>query len=309
MTALLRVFCPAKVNLSLKVLGLRSDGYHEIETVMQSVSLQDVLNLQRGPGLSVGCSHPLVPAGEDNLVYKAASRLRQRYAPEAGAAIYIEKNIPLAAGLAGGSSDAAGAIRGLNRLWNLNLSREEMLEVASEVGSDVPFCLEGGTALATGRGERVFSLPSLTDCWMVLVTPPLEVSTAQVYRAYRREYGDPDWDTGRLLAAIQAGDRAGLAECLHNDLERVTEAWYGEIGSIKREMRELGMRGVLMSGSGPTVFGLADDREQAVRAAEQLRLRYRDVFVVVTLEPQELEANNMGMGDSNEPAAIGAGQA
>ncbi|NPV92643.1 MAG: 4-(cytidine 5'-diphospho)-2-C-methyl-D-erythritol kinase [Firmicutes bacterium] len=285
---LIRVPCPAKINLTLKVLGKRADGYHELETVMQSVSLLDVLHISDTPGtLEVGCTHPLVPVGEENLVYKAAKMMRERYAPAAGASIQIEKNIPLAAGLAGGSSDAAGTIRGLNHLWGLNLTPQEMEETASLVGSDVTFCLRGGTALARGRGELISPLPRLTGLWLVLVKPPLEVSTGAVYQAYRPGDSENRRDTRRMLEAVASNNLNMIAENLFNDLELVTRAWYPEIEAIKQELREYGARGVLMSGSGPTVFGVVDGPERARSLAELFRDRYPESYAVYGLPPLE----------------------
>lgn len=290
MSALLRVFCPAKINLSLKVIGKREDGYHDLETIMQSISIQDVLNITLLPeGLEVRSSHPQVPPGEDNLVYKAASLLRERYAPAAGASIDIVKNIPLAAGLAGGSADAAGAIRGLNHLWNLGLGRDEMEAVASEIGSDVVFCLQGGTALARGRGELVSPLPGLKDRWLVVVKPPFEISTASVYRAYQLGKPGEGKLTREMIGAIASNDLVKIAENLFNDLEKVAAAWYPEIESIKREIKAGGALGALMSGSGPTVFGLTESREQALEIAGQFAGRYQEVFTACTMPAQEIQ--------------------
>ena len=290
MSALLRVFCPAKINLTLKVVDKREDGYHDLETIMQSINIQDVLNLTLLPrGLEVKSNHPQVPLGADNLVYKAASLLRERYAPTAGASVYIEKNIPLAAGLAGGSADAAGVIRGLNHLWNLGLSRDEMAVAASEIGSDVVFCLQGGTALARGRGELVSPLPGLKDRWMVVVKPPFEISTASVYRAYRLDKPGEGPLTQEMIEAIGSSDLVKIAENLFNDLEKVTIAWYPEIEGIKQEMRASGALGALMSGSGPTVFGLVESREQALSIAGRFAGRYPEVFTACTLPSQEIQ--------------------
>jgi len=284
MTALIWELCPAKINLGLAVLGERADGYHEIETVMQSVSLYDCLFFSPETSvINVISTHPEVPDGDRNLVYRAARLIQERYCPEAGATIVLEKRIPLAAGLAGGSTDAAGAIRGLNRLWELGLGEEEQQALAQELGSDVVFCLHGGTALARGRGEIVSQLPDWDGRWVVLVRPPLAVSTAEVYHAFRVKNSGTRQRLQTLLQALWENDWRETAGKLYNDLEQVTLKWFPEIVDIKQEMLQNGAGGVLMSGSGPSVFGLFPDLDRARRTAQRFQAKYSDVFIVESL--------------------------
>lgn len=269
------VTCPAKINLALRVLGQRDDGYHEIDSVMHSISLADRLFLRLLPqGLKVESDHPAVPAGEDNLVYKAASLLQQSYSPRWGAVVRLEKRIPVAAGLAGGSSDAAGVIRGLNQLWQLGLTQVEMLEVAQRVGSDVPFCLVGGAARVQGRGERVHPIESIGGWWVVLVRPQVEVSTAAVYRAWNpRQGGNPDTFPA-LLASLRTGRPEEIGRHLVNDLEPITAAYYPVVYEIKERLLSLGALGAVMSGSGPTVLALVADEKQGQEIACRMRGEY-----------------------------------
>lgn len=273
----------AKINLGLAVLGCRADGYHEVDMVMQAVSLGDVLTLEPAENISVEVSRPDLPGGPDNLAYRAAALLQKVTGQRRGVRIYIEKNIPLAAGLAGGSADAAAVLRGLNRLWNLGLSVRELMELGAALGSDVPFCLLGGTARARGRGEVVEPLPSLAGRGVVLVKPAFGVSTPRVYRLHDQLPPRPPGELGPLLAALERGDWAGLCAALVNDLERATLTLHPELAAIKQALREAGALGVLMSGSGPTVFGLCADEQAARQVAAGLSLAGCWVDVSVTV--------------------------
>ena len=281
----LTIACPAKINLSLRVLGLRDDGYHEIDSVMHSISLADRLFLRLLPeGIRVETEHPAVPAGEGNLVYKAAFLLQQRCSPPRGAEIRLEKRIPVAAGLAGGSSDAAGAIRGLNQLWQLGLTEAEMLDVAQQVGSDVPFCLLGGAARVQGRGELVSPVKSTGGWWAVLVCPRIAVSTAAVYRAWDLNPQQGPDTLCALLAALRSGRPEEIGKHLVNDLEPVTAGCYPVIYEIKERMLALGAAGAVMSGSGPAVVALAADEKQAQRIAGRLAEEYSSLAEVLAVQ-------------------------
>ena len=271
----------AKINLTLDVIRKRTDGYHEVEMVMQSVDLCDRLTFQQNHTsrieLSSNISH--IPLDERNLVYKAAELIRQEYGIKSGVAIYIDKHIPVAAGLAGGSSDAAATLRGLNQFWNLGLSFEQLRMLGSRIGSDVPFCIEGGTAIATGRGERLESITPLPPFWIVLVKPSISVSTADVYRNLKIDEITEHPSAERMTEAICTGDLNQVADCLGNVLESVTFKMHPEVEKIKQQLIKFGAAGALMSGSGPTLYGLVDREAKAMRMYHALRGFAREVYV------------------------------
>ncbi len=261
----------AKINLALDVLGRRPDGYHEVAMVMQSVALADKVTLTAAADISVTADIADLDCGPSNLAYRAAALLRDRCGVDRGVRIALEKNIPLAAGLAGGSADAAAILRGLNELWRLSLTPTELEEFGAALGSDVPFCLRGGTVLATGRGEALAPLPALPRVWVVLAKPPVAVSTAWVYGNYRGERVAVRPDVAGMKACLAGGDLQGVAARLGNVLETVTVPAHPEIAALKAAMLEQGAMASLMSGSGPTVFGLVDDRRRAEKIAAALK--------------------------------------
>ncbi|WP_093338750.1 4-(cytidine 5'-diphospho)-2-C-methyl-D-erythritol kinase [Salibacterium halotolerans] len=272
---------PAKINLSLDVLGKRSDGYHEVKMVMTQVDLSDRLDMEpREDGLiHVEMSEGSLPADSRNLAHQAAVLLKQHGGTKMGASIYIYKNIPVAAGLAGGSSDAAAALRGLNELWKLGLSLSELAELGAELGSDVPFCVHGGTALATGRGECIEKIPEPPSCWVVLAKPPVGVSTGDIYKRMRTEdISSTSADT--MSAAVRDYNYNAICRSLHNALEQVTLPMYPEIRQIKERMRASGVDAALMSGSGPTVFGLVKKEAKLHRVYNALRGFCDQVYAV-----------------------------
>ncbi len=268
----MRILAKAKINLTLDVLHKRSDGYHEVEMVMQSLELADCVDLAlREDGkISLTVDRSDLPADVRNLAYRAALLLQRDSGVGVGADINLYKKIPLAAGLAGGSADAAAVLWGLNRIWRLDLPLEELERLGAELGSDVPFCLRGGTVLASGRGERLESLPSMPDCAVVLVKLPVSVSTAWVYGQYGTAKAVCHPDTGGMLAALAAHDLAAVAAKVGNVLENVTVAAWPEIAAVKAELVRRGAKAVLMSGSGPTVFALAEDEAAALELASGL---------------------------------------
>lgn len=280
----------AKVNLALEVIGKRRDGYHEVAMVMQSVSLCDSVALSLcDAGITVCCDRADLPCDETNLAYRAAALLRQECGAPGGVRVELAKRIPLAAGLAGGSSDAAAVLRGLNRLWRLSLSRNELEALAARLGSDVPFCLWGGTALATGRGEILEPLEDFSGYGVVLVNPPLQVSTAWVYGNYRGGTRPPLPDIRSMRQAIGQRDFPQVAGQLFNDLETVTVPAFPEIGRWKAELSAAGAAGVLMSGSGPTVFALTPDPLSARHLAERILLKPGvNLFVAETTAREEI---------------------
>lgn len=269
----------AKINLTLDVIGKRPDGYHEVAMVMQTIDLYDRITLTAVDGdIEVSANNPEIPLGPANLVYKAAELLRPG-GFSGGVHIHIEKNIPMAAGLAGGSTDAAAVLQGLNRLWRLNRSIEDLLELGSRIGSDVPFCILGGTALAAGRGEKLTPLKAAPAMWLVLAKPPVGVSTKEVYGRFEPELVDRRPDNEAMIGALVAGDTHAVTENLVNVLESVTLRLYPEVAALKESMIRAGAQAALMSGSGPTVFGLVPDRIIAEQVAERLKQEFPAGFV------------------------------
>jgi len=285
---------PAKINLALKVLGRREDGYHEVETVYQMVRFGDVLRIRRQPhGITVGSTHPELPCGPANLVWKAACALSERCRVPLGVHITIEKHITIAAGLGGGSSNAAAALLGLNALYRLDVGKEELLEIARTLGADVPFFLSGPAALGTGRGDILHPLRPGWRASVLLVCPNVSLSTRAVYEKLNSRLTQHPYDISILLRALQGRELAGIGELLHNDLEAVSIADHPVIRTIKDELRELGAEGALMSGSGPTVFGLFRDGAVARRAGKALQRaswRVIETETAADVEPPDADA-------------------
>ncbi|WP_335872091.1 4-(cytidine 5'-diphospho)-2-C-methyl-D-erythritol kinase [Bacillus sp. 2205SS5-2] len=277
----LMVKAPAKINLSLDVLHKRPDGFHEVEMVMTTIDLADRIELEELPAnhISILSQNRFVPDDKRNLAYQAAQLLKGRYRINKGVAITIDKTIPVAAGLAGGSSDAAATLKGLNELWRLGLSMQELAELGSEIGSDVSFCVYGGTALATGRGEKITHISAPPNCWVILAKPSLGVSTADVYRNLKlNNVKHPN--TSEMLKALSESSYDGMCEHLGNVLESVTLNLYPEVAQIKDQMQRFGADAVLMSGSGPTVFGLVEHESRVPRIYNGLRGFCDQVYAV-----------------------------
>jgi 4-diphosphocytidyl-2-C-methyl-D-erythritol kinase len=281
------VRAPAKVNLFLEVLGKRKDGYHEIATLMVAVNLEDTLVLrENGPEtIALDCDQPELTTGAENLVVRAARLLQERTGCRRGAAIQLIKRIPLAAGLAGGSTDAAATLAGLNRLWELGLSAQELTSLGSELGSDIPFFFSSGAAWCTGRGEHVEPLELSSPLYLVLVCPQQGLSTAEVYQ---RVIIPPEPVSGEIIReAVRRGDVETAGRHLHNRLQPAAVGSYPLIGQLCQELAELGPAGVLMSGSGSSVFALCRDQSEAWRIHRRLRsgpeeLSGRRMFMVRT---------------------------
>jgi len=273
----------AKINLTLDVLHKRTDGFHEVEMVMQAIELADILSLEEkcGQDISILTNIPHLPCDHRNLAYQAAMLIKDVCQVKQGVHIFLEKNIPMSAGLAGGSTDAAGVLLGLNHLWKLGLSLKELEALGARLGSDVPFCLRGGTMLATGRGEILAPLAELPSCYVVLAKPRIGVSTAWVYGKYRGHEGIEHPDATSVKLALEQGDLVGVAKRLGNVLESVTMNEYPQIAKLKARMIEYGAMASLMSGSGPTVFGLVEDKDKAEYIAAKLR-KQKDVEVIIT---------------------------
>lgn len=275
----LQLDAPAKINWYLAVLGRRADGYHELLTLFQTLSLADRVELEASRGIEVRSDLPSLPPGPGNLAYRAAETLARAAAAEGrpvpGVRILLEKRIPVGAGLGGGSSDAAAVLSGCNRLWGLDWPVRRLERLAAELGADVPFFLVGGTAWGRGIGERLEPLPEMPRFWLVLVKPPVSVLTGEVYGRLALSAGKKTLsETAPLVAALERGDARLLGRHLHNDLEEVTARLHPEIRDIQGFLRREGAAGALMSGSGPTVFGLARDEAQARQLAERLKATY-----------------------------------
>lgn len=253
----------AKVNLALEVLGKRGDGYHEIATVLQAVDLFDRLTMETADILSLHADDPELPTDDGNLVMRAARLLQKTAGIEKGARLRLQKRIPVAAGLGGGSSDAAATLLGLNRLWGLRWPRARLQELAVELGMDVPFFLGTGRAVARGRGERLQALPGGGGYALVLVNPRTPLSTREVYGRVPAGWHAEPTGTERVIEALRRRNVAALAAALTNNLERVVEPVLPVIGRMKAALLAAGALGAIMSGSGPTVFGLARSLDHA----------------------------------------------
>jgi 4-diphosphocytidyl-2-C-methyl-D-erythritol kinase len=253
----------AKVNLALEVLGKRGDGYHEIATVLQAVDLFDRLTMETADILSLHADDPELPTDDGNLVMRAARLLQKAAGIEQGARLRLQKRIPVAAGLGGGSSDAAAALLGLNRLWGLRWPRARLQELAVELGMDVPFFLGTGRAVARGRGERLQALPGGGGYALVLVNPRTPLSTREVYGRVPAGWHAEPTGTERVIEALRRRNVTALAAALTNNLERVVEPVLPVIGRMKAALLAAGALGAIMSGSGPTVFGLARSLDHA----------------------------------------------
>ena len=257
----MRLRALAKINLGLDILGKREDGYHEVRMIMQTIQMYDVLEMKKKkePGISLSVNYPFIPNDERNLVYKAAKLLMDEFQIEQGVSIRLDKFIPVAAGMAGGSTDAAAVMTGMNKLFDLNIDRNILMEHGLKLGADVPYCIMGGTALAEGIGEKLTQLSPCPDCYVLVAKPDISVSTAYVYTNLVLDGTTVHPDIDMVRNALESGDIRTAAQNMGNLLENVTQKEYPVISEIKHIMDDNGALGSLMSGSGPTVFGLFDD--------------------------------------------------
>ncbi|MFM2064689.1 MAG: hypothetical protein RLZZ507_4360 [Cyanobacteriota bacterium] len=302
------LIAPAKINLYLEIIGSRPDGYHELAMILQSIDLADQIDLHAASteAIRVYCDHPQVPTDNSNLAHRAAALMAKQF-PDAfsnfgGIDITVKKHIPVAAGLAGGSTNAAAVLVGIDLLWNLGLTKSELEELGAQLGSDVPFCVSGGTVIATGRGEQLSPLPSLNNIYIVLAKyRSLEVSTPWAYKTYRQEFGDTyvkntedlaarasAVHSGEIVKAILDKDAVEISRKMHNDLEKVVLPAYPQV----LQLRELfasqeGVLGTMMSGSGPSVFAIVESKAQAEIVKERIRAAIPDqdleLFVTQTI--------------------------
>lgn len=275
---------PAKINLGLDVIRRREDGYHEVKMIMQSIRLFDRLTLakSRTPGIHLSTNLSFLPTNEDNLVYKSAKLLLDAFDIKSGLDIRLDKRIPVAAGMAGGSTDAASCMLAINRLFGLKLSINQLMDMGVKLGADIPYCLLKGTALSEGIGEILSPLPKAPDCYVLIAKPGFHVSTRFVYANLKLDETTIHPDIDCMISCIRDNDLYGMCSHMANILETVTIPEHPEIETIKSTMRENGALGALMSGSGPTVSGIFDDFDKAKAAKEVCRqLPYR-CFVFVT---------------------------
>ncbi len=288
------LIAPAKINLYLQIVGDRSDGFHELVMVLQSIELADIVTVRSigTDAIHVWCDNPDVPQDQTNLAYKAANLMIREFpdyfAKFGGVEIKIQKRIPMGAGLAGGSSNAAAVLVGLDLMWNLGLTHSELQELGATLGSDIPFCISGGTCLATGRGEQLDGLPDLHNLYVVLAKyRDLPISTPWAYKTYRQQFGETypksasDIEARKqrskgMMAAIAQQNLTQIGQLLHNDLESVVLPAHPQVQQLRDRFQGLGVLGAMMSGSGSTVFGLVESYAQAEQVKDQMRAAIAD---------------------------------
>lgn len=263
----------AKINLGLDVVRRREDGYHEVRMIMQTIQLYDRLDIKRTqePGIQIQTNLSFLPVNENNLIYKAAKLLMDEFSITDGVSVKLDKCIPVAAGMAGGSTDAAAMLIGVNRLFSLGLTKRQLMERGVQIGADVPYCIMRGTALAEGIGEALSPLPPMVKCPVLIAKPSISVSTKFVYQNLKLDDTTIHPDIDRLIDDIKAKNLHDIAAHMGNVLETVTIPNYPVIDEIKKHMLSNGAVGAMMSGSGPTVFGLFDDEDTAKKAYKAMR--------------------------------------
>ena len=277
---------PAKINLTLDVLFKRDDDYHELEMIMSSVDLADYLTFTplEENKIEVYTNKAFLPVDRRNHVYQIIKLVKDRYGIRTGMLVEIEKKIPVAAGLGGGSTDAAATLRALNRIWKLGMTLDEMIELGMCVGTDVPYSIIGGTAFVSGRGEIVTPIKPMPSCWVVLAKPRISVSTKTVFRALEVERLNYEPKSRLVADAIQAGDYYGMVDNLSNALEAVTFERHPKLRQLSDRMERYGMDGVTMSGSGPTIIGFSQNYSRAKRVYNSLRGFCEEVYITRTLK-------------------------
>lgn len=267
----------AKINLGLDVLRRRPDGYHEVKMIMQTVGIYDVLTFKKSgkegefPNISISLDNEELPCDKGNLIYKAAELIMETYHIKEGVEISLQKNIPIAAGMAGGSTDAAAVFHGLNELFDLCMNLEDMKKLGVKIGADVPYCIMGGTALSEGIGERLTPVPAPPEAYLLIAKPDINVSTRFVYENLHADTLKQHPDIDGMVEALKAGSLKGITDRMGNVLETVTVKEYPVISQIKEEMLKTGAENSLMSGSGPTVFGIYKEKETVKKAYEIIK--------------------------------------
>ena len=272
-----------KINLGLDVVGRLENGYHQVRMVMQTIGIFDELTFtRRKEGIRITADSDEIPTNEHNLVYKAVRLMKETYNIASGVEIHLKKRIPVAAGMAGGSSDAAAALRGVDRMYGLGLNQQELCRLGVQIGADVPYCIMGGTVLAEGIGEKLTPLAAAPDCYILLVKPDVSVSTRDVYTNFRLDKVKVHPDIDGMIQAVKEGSLSGITSRMENVLEQVTVSRYPVIRDIKDKMKEMGAMNSLMSGSGPTVFGIFCEEEGARKAYEGMRIQYKTYQIYLT---------------------------
>jgi len=275
----------AKINLTLDVVNRRSNGYHDVQMIMQQIDLYDEVTVEKtDAGIAVETNCAFIPCDAQNIAWRAADLFLKTYEIQQGVRISIQKNIPVAAGLAGGSTNAAAVLRACNSLFEIHASVEDLKALGLKLGADVPFCIEGGAALAEGIGENLTRIRGLKDGYLVVCKPNFGVSTREIYENLQWDRIERHPDTAAMLRALGGDDLSEICNQLVNVLEEVTLVRYPEVKVLKERMQEYGARGVLMSGSGPTVFGIFRQGDKARRACENLKRYYRQAYVVKPVE-------------------------
>ncbi len=276
---------PAKLNIYLKVLNKREDGYHNLETIFERINLVDHLTFSTNSNeaIRIFCDHPDVPLDSKNLVFQVAQILKNDFALQNGVDIKIDKRIPVAAGLAGGSSNAATTLLGLNRLWKLDLKKEELIDYGRRIGSDVPFFLHDCSwGLGTGRGDQISELPIKTQIWHWLIVPSIKMHSKEVFGALNLELTKPNDDVNILTRSLKDNDLSTLGNFLKNDLEPTIIKLCPNLSKLKERLRGLNPKGVAFSGSGPALYGITDSKEEAEKIKDLLQQDFTQVFVVRT---------------------------
>ncbi|AGK95426.1 4-(cytidine 5'-diphospho)-2-C-methyl-D-erythritol kinase [Clostridium pasteurianum] len=274
----------AKINISLDIVGKREDGYHLLKMIMQAIDLYDVMNINRTDnGIKLSCDKQYVPTDDKNIAYKAAKLFIDTYNIKSGVSIEINKNIPVAAGLAGGSTDGAAVLRAMRDIFSVDVTDEELMELGLKLGADVPYCILGGTALCEGIGEKITTLKSFKDKILILVKPNFGVSTKEVYKNFdiERVFKHPDMNS--LIKAMEKDDLEFISNNMKNLLENVTIRKYNMLKNIKDSMLRYGALGSMMSGSGPSIFGFFDDMLKAQRCFEGMKEKYEEVYITRTI--------------------------
>lgn len=274
----------AKINLSLDVIGKREDGYHILRMLMQTIDLYDVLNIKKIPkGIKIICNRPYVPTDERNLAYKAAELFINTYKVDGGVEIYLKKHIPVSAGMAGGSTDAAAVLKAMRAIYKPEIADQELMDLGLKIGADVPYCIVGGTALCEGIGEKVTKIKPFKNHILVVIKPPFGVSTKEVYCNLDINKIIKHPDTELLIKYVEEDNLLGVSRNMKNVLENVTLKKHTILKSIKRETFDMGSAGVLMSGSGPTIFAFFDDMLKAQMCYDKMKKKYKDVFITRTI--------------------------
>lgn len=275
----------AKINISLDIVGKReSDGYHLLKMIMQNIDLYDEISIEKQKeGITISCNKNYVPTDSRNLAYKAASLFKETYNIDDGVHIDIVKNIPVSAGLAGGSTDAAAVLKLMNKIFEVNASDEELMNIGLKLGADIPYCINGGTALCEGVGEKITTLQPFKNKILVLVKPSFGVSTKEVYKSFNLDRVRVHPKTDSLIEAMENDDLYYVANNMKNLLENVTLRKHNILIKIKEEMNRYGAVGSMMSGSGPSVFAFFDDMLKAQRCYEKMKESYKEVFLTRTI--------------------------